>query len=78
VASSRGARLRPRPRASGRESVVICSEMAARSSIQLAWTLELTRMREVRSRALASRELSVTGESTARTAESEVCVLIED
>jgi hypothetical protein len=35
-------------------------------------------MREVRSWALASRELSVTGESTARTAESEVCVLMED
>lgn len=55
-----------------------CSEMTARSSNQSAWTLELVPMRDDRLRALASNELSTTGESAARTAESEECVLMED
>jgi hypothetical protein len=69
---------RLRPSASGRESVVRCSEMTARSSSQLSWTVELTPIREDRLRALASNELSMTGESAARTVESEECVLMED
>jgi hypothetical protein len=35
-------------------------------------------MRDDRLRALASNELSTTGESAAKTAESEECVLMED
>jgi hypothetical protein len=52
--------------------------MTARSSNQSACTLELTPMRDDRLRALVSNELSTTGESAARTAESEECVLMED
>jgi len=71
---------RLRPRASGRvsESAARCSEMTARSSNQLAWTSELTPIREDRLRARASSELSTTGVSAARTAESDVCVLMDD
>jgi hypothetical protein len=52
--------------------------MTARSSSQSDWTLEWTPIREDRWRALASSELSTTGESAARTAEREECVLMED
>ena len=69
---------RLRPRASGRGSGVRCSEITARSSNQSAWTLELSPIREDRWRALSSSELSATGVSAARTAESEECVLMED
>jgi len=69
---------RLRPSASGSESVARCSEMTARSSNQLSCTPELTPIREDRLRALASNELSTTGESAVRTAESEECVLMED
>jgi hypothetical protein len=71
------ARLRPRASGSGR-SVVRCSEMTARSSNQFSCKPELAPIRDDRWRALASNELSTTGESTARTAESEDCVLMED
>lgn len=69
---------RLRPRASGSGSVERCSEMTARSSNQFSCTLKLAPIRDDRWRALASNELSATGESTARTAESDDCVLMED
>ena len=69
---------RLRPRASGCKSVETCSEMTARSSNQFSCTLVLAPIRDDRLRALASNELSTTGESAARTAESEDCVLMED
>lgn len=52
--------------------------MTARSSNQFACTPELTPIREDRLRALASNELPTTGESAARTAESDECVVMED
>ncbi len=52
--------------------------MTARSSNQFSCTLVLAPIRDDRLRALASNELSTTGESAARTAESEDCVLMED
>lgn len=69
---------RLRPRASGSRSVERCSEMTARSSNQFSCRLELAPIRDDRWCALASSELSTTGESAARTAESEDCVLMED
>jgi hypothetical protein len=69
---------RLRPRASGSRSVERCSEMTARLSNQLSCRLELAPIRDDRWSALASNKFSTTGESAARTAESEDCVLMED
>jgi hypothetical protein len=71
---------RLRPRASGSGSVERCSEMTARSSNQFSCIPKLAPIRDDRWSALASNELSTTGdsESAARTAESEDCVLMED
>jgi hypothetical protein len=52
--------------------------MIARSSNQPSCTLELAPIRDDSLCALASNELSTAGESAARTAESEDCVLMED
>jgi hypothetical protein len=78
VVGSSWAATRLRPRASGSGSVERCSEMTARSSSQFSCMLELALIRDDRWRALASNELSPPGESAARTAESEDCVLMED
>jgi hypothetical protein len=70
--------VRLRPRASGSGSVGRCSEMTARSSNQFSCILEWAPIRDDRWRALDSNALSTPGESAARTAESEDCVLMED
>ena len=69
---------RLRPRASGSGSAERWPEMTARSSNQFSCILGLAPIRDDRWRALASNELSTTGESAARTAEREDCVLMED